>query len=139
MDQLANLHIECDCTRVLVAAFSGFILGGLWYSPVMFLNQWKKAANNPNMGEESGHSPWVFVFALMMNLMTASAMEHFLPAGATMIEAVRTALMLSIFFVFSSFGVTYSFSDKNMLLLLIDSLYHVVKMVIFAIILVGLK
>lgn len=139
MDLLANLHIECGITRILVAAFSGFILGGLWYSPILFLQQWRKAESNPNLGEESGHSPWVFFFALMMNLMTAFALDHFIPDSASMLEAVRISLMIAIFFVFSSFGTTYSFGDKSMMLLLIDSLYHVVKIVLFTVILVGLK
>jgi len=139
MEQLANLHIECECTRILVATFSGFILGGLWYSPMLFMKHWKKESGNPNIGEESGHSPWVFVFALIMNLMTAFALDHFLPDNASMQEAIRTSLMIAIFFVFSAFGTTYAFSDKSMLLLLIDSLFHVVRIVLFTVILVGLK
>ena len=130
---------SCSCTNILVATFSAYILGGLWYSPVLFLNSWKKASGNPHIGEENGHSPWVFAFAFVMNLMSATALDHILPADATMEEAVRTALMVGIFFVFSAFGTTYSFSDKSMMLLLIDSLYHVAKILLFAVILVGLK
>ena len=74
-----------------------------------------------------------------MNLLTALALNHFLPTDASVEEAVRLSLMYGIFFVFTAFGSTYAFADKKMLLLLIDSLYHVAKLVIMAIILVALK
>ena len=129
----------CGCTNILVATFSSYVLGGLWYSPLLFFNAWKKASGDPNIGDESAHSPWTFAFAFLMNLMTVVCLDHYIPKNATMEDAVTTSLMFGVFLIFSSFGTTYAFSDKKMMLLLIDSLYHVVKLVLFAVILVGLK
>ena len=74
-----------------------------------------------------------------MNIMSAVALNHFLPANASIEEAARLSLMYGVFFVFTAFGSTYAFSDKKMLLLLIDSLYHIVKLVLMAVIIVSFK
>jgi len=37
-----NLH-TLNPWAILVAAFSAFLLGGLWYSPILFHSAWKKA------------------------------------------------------------------------------------------------
>ena len=129
----------CCCTVILVATFSAYVLGGLWYSPLLFFNAWRKSSGNPSVGDDAAHSPWTFAFAFLMNFMSVVALDHILPKDASMQEAVITSLLIGVFFVFSAFGTTYTFSDKKMLLLLIDSLYHIAKLVLFAVILVGLK
>ena len=60
---------------VLVAALSTFILGGLWYSPMLFGKPWMRA-NNFSDAELQTFSKarmfgWSFVFSLVMALNLA--------------------------------------------------------------------
>ena len=60
---------------VLVAALSTFILGGLWYSPLLFGKAWMRA-NNFNETDLQTFSKarmfgWSFVFSLVMALNLA--------------------------------------------------------------------
>ena len=60
---------------VLVAALSTFILGGLWYSPMLFGKPWMRA-NNFSETDLQGFSKarmfgWSFVFSLVMALNLA--------------------------------------------------------------------
>jgi hypothetical protein len=60
---------------VLVAALSTFILGGLWYSPMLFGKAWMRA-NNFSEGDLQAFSKarmfgWSFVFSLVMALNLA--------------------------------------------------------------------
>ena len=75
-----------------------------------------------------------------MQLMSAFCIDHFVVKdGVSMEDAIRHTLILAIFLVFTAFGQTYASTGKSTLVLMIDSLYHVVKLVLMAIILVGLK
>ena len=37
-----NLH-TLNTWAILVAALSSFLIGGLWYSPMLFVSAWKRA------------------------------------------------------------------------------------------------
>jgi Protein of unknown function (DUF1761) len=60
---------------VLVAAVSSFILGGLWYSPLLFAKPWMRANNFADADLQSFSKArmfgWSFVFSLVMALNLA--------------------------------------------------------------------
>lgn len=56
---------------VLVAGLSAFLLGGLWYSPILFYRQWLEANGFTDEQVQAGANParsfgFSFVFALLM-------------------------------------------------------------------------
>ena len=60
---------------ILVAAVSSFLLGGLWYSPVLFGNAW----NRENGGvPPAGHPARVFGVALLFSLVAAACFAWWL-------------------------------------------------------------
>lgn len=60
---------------VFVAALSTFILGGLWYSPMLFGNAWMRANNfsddDLQKFSKARMFGWSFVFSLVMSLNLA--------------------------------------------------------------------
>ena len=53
---------------IVLAAVSSFMLGGLWYSPVLFGKTW----NNENGGvEQTGHPAKVFGISFLFSLLCA--------------------------------------------------------------------
>ena len=53
---------------VLLAAVSSFLLGGLWYSPVLFGRLWNTANNGP---KHEGHPAKVFGVSFAFSLLAA--------------------------------------------------------------------
>lgn len=59
---------QLNIWAILAAAVSAFLTGGLWYSPVLFGNAWKRA-NGLKEGQDSGPSgAKVFVIAFALSL-----------------------------------------------------------------------
>ena len=60
---------------VVTAAISTFVLGGLWYSPLLFGNKWLRANNFSESDLQSFSKGrtfgWSFLFALIMSVNLA--------------------------------------------------------------------
>ena len=133
---------------ILVAAVSSFLLGGLWYSPVLFGNAW----NRENGGvPPAGHPARVFGVALLFSLVAAACFACDVPmiaSGASRISAiVRARLAPSLAsalqagavagggFVAASFGTNYQFAQRSFTLWLIDGGYHLLQFLLFGLVL----
>jgi hypothetical protein len=123
---------------VLVAGIAIFIVGGLWYSPVLFAKRWvalmgkseddiKKAA--------PGAVPFVIVFicALLTAYTLAIVLNHFGPVTLTRTILI-SILMWAGFAGATSFG-SAMFSGTPRALWLINSGYNLVSFVVAAVIL----
>lgn len=129
MNAIADIH----WLAVLAAAASAFALGGLWYGP-LFLKPWSRAAGmDPNAAP--GHPAKVFGTAFFCSLLAAAAMAFILPASAGALQGAMLGLLVGFFFVAMSFGINYAFSQRPMLLWLIDGGYHVVQFALYGLIL----
>lgn len=112
---------------IIVAALSAFMIGGLWYSPLLFLKIWNKAsAKNPETGE-GRHPIKVFGFSFLFSLIAAIALSYLLGPQPILAEAIKTSLLVGTCCIATSFGINYQFSNKSMLLWLIDAGYHCVQ------------
>lgn len=130
----------CNCTNVLVATLSAYVLGGLWYSPLLFMKPWTQSSHgDTNRFIDASTSPFTYLFTCLMNFMTASFLEYQLRDITCMVEGIRYACTLGIFLIFTAYGSTYSLSGNGMRLLLIDSLYHIAKLTIMTVVLISLK
>jgi hypothetical protein len=83
------LVTDINYLRILVAAVASFIIGGLWYSPVLFGNYWLKQKKfspqkmkNMKKGAALGYF-WGFIMAII----TALVLDQFIQAiGVTTIS-----------------------------------------------------
>ena len=114
---------------VLVAAIAGFALGGLWYSPAMFLSVWMKALGKKKE-EMCGSSPMKpMVITAFTTLVAAYVLALFIHGiGATSIMGgLITGLSIGIGFVATSMLSDYLFSNFSMRLFLIQAGFRVVS------------
>ncbi|HKR25154.1 MAG TPA: DUF1761 domain-containing protein, partial [Allosphingosinicella sp.] len=68
---------------VLAAAVSAFVLGGLWYSPLLFAKKWM-AYNGIECAEgekPKGNMGVIFGGAFLLSLIAAYVFAMFLPPG----------------------------------------------------------
>jgi hypothetical protein len=64
---------DINILAVLVAAVSSFLLGGLWYSPVMFHNLWNREAGRGDKPEKAQHPGRVFGVAFVFAVRAVRA------------------------------------------------------------------
>ena len=121
---------------VLLAALSAFMLGGLWYSKVLFLNPWQRHSGTP---EQAGHPGKVFGTAFVFSMISAFFFAALLGTEATPMRGLIYGVIVGFAFVAASFGINYSFAQRSPVLWLIDGGYHVVQFTLYGLIIGSLQ
>jgi hypothetical protein len=129
---------------VVAAAVVIFILGGLWYSPVLFVKRWIALQGRTEEQERAqaaaANMPLMYASAFLCALITAIVMAHIL---AHMASIMPTGAVHGAFFGFMAWlgfaaptsYATAIFSGKPKQLWLIDSTYNLVSFMLAGLIL----
>lgn len=117
---------------VIVAALSSFMLGGLWYSKLLFFAAWRRAAGGP---EIQGHPAKVFGLSFLFALVAAFVYAVLVPPPASAAAALTQGALVGAGFVAASFGINYQFANRPTIMWLIDGGYHTVQFTIYGLIL----
>ena len=120
---------------VLVAAVSSFVLGGLWYSPAVFLKAWNRAGGLPEIPEKMQHPGRVFGVAFAFALISAWVFAWWLGPDPQLRDALLKGLVAGAGLVGASFGINYQFASRRFLMWAIDAGYHTAQFVLFALVL----
>lgn len=117
---------------VVAAAVSSFVLGGLWYSPVLFEKVW----NRENGGvPQTGHPARVFGVAFVFSLVAAFAFAWLLGPQPSLEKALSWGAVAGFGMVAASFGINYQFAQRSLALWAIDGGYHTAQFLLFGLIL----
>ena len=120
---------------VLVAAVSSFLVGGLWYSPLLFHKVWNREAGrgeNPQKAKRPGR---VFGVAFVFALIAAWVFARWLGPDPQLRDALWKGLAAGAGLVGASFGINYQFANRSFLMWAIDAGYHTLQFVLFALVL----
>jgi len=126
--------MEMNYMGIVAAAISSFLLGGLWYSPILFLKPWN-AAMGRNDDSSNGHPAKVFGLSFIFSLIAAAAFGYLVGPAPEFRAALHSALIIGICFVTMSFGINYQFADRPISAMIIDGGYHTGQFVLYAIVL----
>ena len=74
---------EINWLAVIAAAISMFILGGVWYSPILFARPWQRAAGLSDEQVAGGNPVLIFGVAFVLSLLMAANLAFFLAGPAT--------------------------------------------------------
>ena len=118
---------------VAVAALATFVIGGPWYSPVMFKNAWQREMQLPD--GKSGHPARVFGLSYVFSLIACALLAVLIGPGADAIGGLKLGALAGICFVAASFGINYQFANRSLTVWLIDGGYHAVQFAAFGLIL----
>lgn len=128
------MHI--NYLAVLVAGVAIFMLGGLWYSPVLFAKRWvalqgKTMAEMESMRAGPGQYVQVFLCGLLISAVLAVIMAHVGPDQRPypIVHGVLIAVMTWLVAAATSYA-TALFSYKPRALWVIDTGYNLVSMVV---------
>lgn len=120
---------------IVVAALSGFALGGLWYSPVLFANAWLKGAGLSNDEVAKGSKRKIFGSTFVLFLIMAFILAMFVNrdnADATWGAGVGFHAGL---LTFSAIAIHSLFELKGWRIILINGGYSLISMIIMGAIL----
>ena len=126
--------MDINYLAVVVAAVSSFLLGGLWYSPLLFLKPWNKAMGRDENSSQ-GHPAKVFGLSFFFALVAAAGFAHLVGPAPALNLALHYGLIVGICFVATSFGINYQFADRPMSAVVIDGGYHIGQFALYAVIL----
>lgn len=124
---------EINWLAVVVAAVSSFLLGGLWYSPLLFLSAWTRA--DGRAGPQQGHPARVFGISFLLAFIAAAVFAWLLGPKPPLETSLVKGLAVGAGCVAACFGINYQFADRKPMLAVIDGGYHAVQFVLFGLVL----
>ena len=116
---------------VLAATLSAFILGGLWYSPLLFGAAWQKANAFTAADLARQNRARIFGVSFILFLVMAINLAMFLDADTTTLSWGATAGFLAGFgWVALAFGVVGLFESRPWRYIAVNGGYMVVAFVV---------
>ncbi|WP_183562807.1 DUF1761 domain-containing protein [Mucilaginibacter sp. SP1R1] len=113
---------------VAVAGLSAFLVGGIWYSPVLFANAWM-ADNKLNTDDlKVSNKARTFGFSAIFSIIMAINLGMFLADAKTDVSWGATAGFLAGVWTFSAIAIQGLFELKSWRLIFINGGYSVVSL-----------
>ena len=112
---------------VLAAGVASMILGGLWYSPMLFGKAWSAASGVTEERAKSANMPKVMGTAFLLALIGAAVFAMFLGPRPAPMFATAAGLSAGLCWVAGSFGINYLFEQRPLRLFLINGGYHTLQ------------
>jgi Protein of unknown function (DUF1761) len=126
---------EINVWAVLAAGLSSMVLGGLWYSPVLFGNAWSVASGVTQEKSKSANMARTMSAALILAIIGAAVFAMFLGPRPTPMFATAAGLSAGLCWVAGSFGINYLFEQRPLRLFLINGGYHTVQYTLIGLVL----
>jgi hypothetical protein len=126
---------EVNWIAVALCAVSSLVIGGLWYSPVLFARQWQSAAGLSDEQAQGGNMAMIFGGAFLLSLLAAAVFAMFLGPDMSVGAATAVGFAAGLCWVAASYGINYLFERRPLRLWLINGGYHVLQFTAFGLIL----
>ena len=115
---------------IIVAAISAFVLGGLWYSPLMFVKRWMKETGLTEDSTKKVNMIKVFGLAFVLALIAAFFLAMFIGTGKGAAFGAHAGLMAGFGWVCTFMGIIYLFESRTLAHFLINAGYSIVSLTI---------
>lgn len=126
---------EINWIAVVVAALASFLLGGLWYSPVLFGKAWQRETGLTDERLKQGNMARIFGLSFILALLAAWNFANFLGPRPSLAFGTAVGASAGLLWVASSFGINYLFERKSLKLFLINGGYHTIQFAIIGLVL----
>ena len=124
-----DLNTDLNYIGIIVATVVAFVIGGVWYSPILFAKPWMRE-NGFSDEDHQGALLRMFGGSFVLLLITSYVLSLIIGPDATVVEGLRVGLSVGAAFVAAAMGVTYLFERKSPTLFLINAGYHIVSFTI---------
>lgn len=129
------LH-QTNYLAIIVSAVVYFVIGALWYSPLLFAKPWMKNVGRTEEQLRSG-SKIVYLYTLIAELVICFVLAFIIwvLGTPTCLSAIKVGLFFSLGFTTTIIAINNWYGQRGTKLTLIDSGYHIVGIVFASIIL----
>jgi hypothetical protein len=121
---------EVNYLAVVIAAVASFLLGGLWYSNVLFGKAWQREAGVTDEQLKNGNMAKIFGLSLVLSLLAAWVFALFLGPRPPVALGLGAGFSAGLCWVAASFGINYLFERRSFRLFLINGGYHTLQFTI---------
>ena len=126
---------QVNFIAVLLCGIASLVLGGIWYSPLLFANAWQRAAGLSDEQAKSGNMAVIFGGAFVLSLIAAYVFGMFLGNSMPLAGAIGAGFAAGLCWVGASFGINYLFERRSFALGAINGGYHTLQFTLFGLIL----
>jgi Protein of unknown function (DUF1761) len=112
---------------IAAAALLSFVIGGLWYSPILFARAWMREAGLSEEQTRQANMARLFGLSALAALVMAFNLAAFIGPKATLGFGLAAGAATGIGWVAMSLGVIYLFEQRSVKLWLINSGYQLVS------------
>lgn len=120
---------------VLAAGVSAFMLGGAWYSPLLFGKAWQRATGLSDEQLKAGNPAIIFGGSFVLSLIAAFVFAMFLGPKPAIGLALGAGASAGLCWVAASFGINYLFERKSLALFLINGGYSTFQFTLYGLVL----
>jgi hypothetical protein len=118
---------EVNALAVLAATAGSFVLGGLWYSPLLFAKRWQAAAGLSDAQLKAGNPVLIFGGSFVLAAIASVTFAMFLGPRPGVGFGAAAGLCAGLCWVASSFGINALFERRPLGLTLINAGYHTLQ------------
>jgi hypothetical protein len=116
---------QVNWLSVIAVLILSFALGALWHS-VLFNKAWSEDSGSKYGNGNHGNPAVIFGLSAILHLIAIVGLAIVIGINSTAFEGFLDGLLISIFFISTSMGVTYIFVGRSFRLFLIDAGFYVV-------------
>ena len=120
---------------VLICGVSSLVLGGIWYSPVLFGKKWQRLAGLSDEQAKSGNTALIFGLAFLLSLIASYIFGMFLGPKMPLAGAIGAGFAAGLCWVAAAFAINYLFERRPLGLWLVNGGYHAMQFTLFGLIL----
>jgi hypothetical protein len=131
--------VSFNYPAILVAALVSFVVGGAWYSPLLFARVWMREAGLDDAALRQARLGKVFALSFLCSLVMAANLAAFLGAKATLAFAAFAGLATGLGWVAMSLGIIYLFEQRSLKLWLVNAGCQVVTCTLMGAVIGGWK
>jgi Protein of unknown function (DUF1761) len=126
---------EVNYLAVAIAAVASFLLGGLWYSNVLFGKVWQREAGITDEQIKNGNMAKIFGLSLVLSLIAAWVFALFLGPRPPVALGLGAGFSAGLCWVAASFGMNYLFERRSFKLFLVNGGYHTLQFTVIGLVL----
>ena len=122
---------QINIIGAIVGGLLAFVIGGLWYSPLLFGKIWAKAAGLTEEQINSASMPKMLMITVPASLIAALVFAAFLGREAGVVFGAGVGFAAGAFWVGTSLAISYTFEQRPASLLWVNGAYHTVQFTVY--------